>query len=452
MQAGKRLRIEASMHPQQQQQPDPGTPLPPNAAQLTTLAPLGNAAGLHTAAAAAAPQPPAAVAEAPRGPPQPGPSAHSLAASSLAAAAAAAAAALFGGSRGGGGNLCPPPAPAVAGNATAIPPVNVTASPEPSLSHLLTNTTNITPTAFSFRPQPVLPLSFFSGGGSGSGSGGASGGSVGLVTGLPQGPPPGSPKAAVRKSGSGSMPGTPRGASGRGLKPQQQQQQLQQQQQQQKQQQQRAMTPEQKVERILERQGQSFCEELGIPLHEGKLHEGLWQWLCASVLFSARIRSSAALGACKALLAQTLRSPEALRRVGQEDCCALLRDSGYDRYDEKTANFLVEDARLVLAEYQGDLSRLREKAQRDPSQERALLKKFRGIGDGGVDIFFREAQLVWEELFPFADKKALKAARMVGLREHPQTLAELCGRDRQKYVRLIAALVRIEHSKAYTDF
>ena len=29
-------------------------------------------------------------------------------------------------------------------------------------------------------------------------------------------------------------------------------------------------------------------------------------------------------------------------------------------------------------------------------------------------------QLVWEELFPFADKKALKAARMVGLREHPQ--------------------------------
>lgn len=26
-------------------------------------------------------------------------------------------------------------------------------------------------------------------------------------------------------------------------------------------------------------------------------------------------------------------------------------------------------------------------------QERLLLKKFKGIGDGGVDIFFREAQV-----------------------------------------------------------
>lgn len=28
--------------------------------------------------------------------------------------------------------------------------------------------------------------------------------------------------------------------------------------------------------------------------------------------------------------------------------------------------------------------------------------------------------MAWEELFPFADKKSLKAARLVGLREHPQ--------------------------------
>ncbi len=28
--------------------------------------------------------------------------------------------------------------------------------------------------------------------------------------------------------------------------------------------------------------------------------------------------------------------------------------------------------------------------------------------------------MAWEELYPFADKKSLKAARLMGLREHPQ--------------------------------
>lgn len=72
-------------------------------------------------------------------------------------------------------------------------------------------------------------------------------------------------------------------------------------------------------------------------------------------------------------------------------------------------------------------------------------------GDGALDIFFREVQLAWEELYPFADKKALKAARLVGLPGSPQTLAAVCG-DRQRYVRLIAALVRIELSKTHHEY
>lgn len=95
---------------------------------------------------------------------------------------------------------------------------------------------------------------------------------------------------------------------------------------------------------------------------------------------------------------------------------------------------------------------LRDVAAKVPAQERALLKKFRGVGDGGVDIFFREVQLIWDEVYPFADKKALKAARLVGLREHPQALAALCGNERAKYVRLIAALVRIELTKSFKEF
>ena len=98
------------------------------------------------------------------------------------------------------------------------------------------------------------------------------------------------------------------------------------------------------------------------------------------------------------------------------------------------------------------MNRLRETAGRDPANVRAALKRLRGVGDGGVDIFFREAQLAWGELFPFADKKALKAARLLGLTAHPGALAALCGGDRAKFVRLCAALVRVETGKAWGDF
>lgn len=180
--------------------------------------------------------------------------------------------------------------------------------------------------------------------------------------------------------------------------------------------------------------------------------DALWQWFCASVLYSARIKSNAGARACEALFRAGLRSPGSLRGVPHAELRALLHGAGYERYDDKAASFLLDDARMVLSDYGGDLNGLRAAASAAPAQERALLKKFKGIGDGGVDIFFREAQLVWTELFPFADKKALKAARLVGLPAHPTALADLCAHDATRYVRLIAALVRVELAKAYTEF
>lgn len=112
----------------------------------------------------------------------------------------------------------------------------------------------------------------------------------------------------------------------------------------------------------------------------------------------------------------------------------------------------MDDAATIINDYGGKFDKLREVAGNEPGAERALLKKFRGVGDGGVDIFFREVQLVWDEVFPFADKKALKAARLVGLREHPRALAELCGNDKTTYVRLVAGLVRIELAKSFHEF
>jgi hypothetical protein len=160
----------------------------------------------------------------------------------------------------------------------------------------------------------------------------------------------------------------------------------------------------------------------------------------------------AGLSASKEMFAAGATSPRNCCNFNLEDCQRLLRKSGFTRGEDKVALAMQENAGRVMKDFNGDLSRLREVAGRDMEQERSMLKKYRGVGDGGVDIFFREVQLIWDEVYPFADKKALKAARLVGLNEHPHTLASLCSNDRGKYVRLTAALVRIEVAKTFADF
>lgn len=75
----------------------------------------------------------------------------------------------------------------------------------------------------------------------------------------------------------------------------------------------------------------------------------------------------------------------------------------------------IHSLKDLLEDYKGDLRNLREEAGRDPKRERTLLKRLKGIGDVGVDIFFREVQAAWDELVPFADKRVMKAARQLGL-------------------------------------
>jgi hypothetical protein len=60
-----------------------------------------------------------------------------------------------------------------------------------------------------------------------------------------------------------------------------------------------------------------------------------------------------------------------------------------------------------------------------------------------VNIFFREAQLAWPELFPFADGKTLEGAKRLGLPADVSKLASLA-RTRQNFVRLVSALVRVQ--------
>lgn len=202
-----------------------------------------------------------------------------------------------------------------------------------------------------------------------------------------------------------------------------------------------ARTRSDTIEQLLEEHGTTFCEELGIRIENGT-PSALFRWLTACILFSAPIGHEQAVKAAKALSSAGWRTAQKMADATWEERVKVLNAHGYARYDERTSRMLQDAADLVLAEYGGDLRRLREAANRDPAEERKRLKAVKGIGDVGADIFFREVQGVWDELYPFADRIALKAAARHGLGEDAESLARAVRRE--DFPRLVTALVRDE--------
>ena len=198
-------------------------------------------------------------------------------------------------------------------------------------------------------------------------------------------------------------------------------------------------SPDRIVAALLERHGRTYAEELGIRLERGT-PSVLFRWLCAATLLSARISAEAAMQATRALAQQGWRTAEKMAAASWEERTRTLNQAGYARYDESTSRMLGDTAEMLLEKYRGDLRQLRATAERDPRRERALLKECKGIGDVGADIFCREAQVVWDELFPFADRRALQAAARLGLDDDAGRLAKRV--SRKDYPRLLAALVR----------
>jgi hypothetical protein len=197
---------------------------------------------------------------------------------------------------------------------------------------------------------------------------------------------------------------------------------------------------------LLDRHGQTYAAELGIDLGRGT-PSPLFRWLCASILLSARIGAKNAMAATKALAKQGWTTADKMAAASWEQRTRTLNRSGYARYDESTSRMLGDTAGMLVEKYRGDLRRLRAAAERTPERERALLKECKGIGEVGADIFCREAQIVWDELYPFADRRALEAARRLGLEDEPGKLAKRV--SRKDFPRLVAALVRTGLAKDF---
>jgi hypothetical protein len=202
------------------------------------------------------------------------------------------------------------------------------------------------------------------------------------------------------------------------------------------------------VDVLMNRYGRSYCDELGIDI-ERNTPSVLFRWLCATILFSIRISASLAIRGAKALTEQGWTTPQKMLATTWEERTRVLNQSGYARYDESTSTKLAAASELVINEYSGDLRQLRERAQRIPGEEHKLIQSFKGIGPVGADIFCREVQAAWVELYPFVDQLALACAKRLGIGSTAHELSKLI--DQKRFPRLVAALVRVHLADAYSE-
>lgn len=195
------------------------------------------------------------------------------------------------------------------------------------------------------------------------------------------------------------------------------------------------------LRRLLERHGTLFSQEIGLDLQRNT-PSVLFRWLCTVLLMSARISHDKAISAAKALNDAGWTTAEHMAGSKWEDRVRVLNRAGYARFDESTARMLGDTAALLQDEFGGDLRKLRAAVDEDPDQERKQLKRFKGIGDVGADIFFRELQTIWPEHYPLLDKKSRAGAKRMGLPETTEGLAELVSRE--DFPHLVTALTRAD--------
>jgi len=191
------------------------------------------------------------------------------------------------------------------------------------------------------------------------------------------------------------------------------------------------------VRKLLRRAGKTYAQEAGIRLRNQPMP--LFQLLVLCMLASKPIDAGIAAQAARELFKAGLRTPHKVLDADRRSMIEAFGRAHYRRYDESSADRLIEIAEVVQQEYRGDLRLLAERSERHVEMATKLLKDFKGIGDTGAEIFLREVQDVWPWARPTFDDRAVDAARDLGL---PDDATELGALSLGRNAELAAALVR----------
>lgn len=193
-----------------------------------------------------------------------------------------------------------------------------------------------------------------------------------------------------------------------------------------------------------------FAEQYGFRVLNNPSH--LFQVLYLSVLLARRGDFRRAVDTALALREHGWDSAARMARSLHEDRVRVLREAGQRGDVNALADVLGDLARAIVERYRGDLRRLRTAAHQDPGRERQLLTDLPGVDDQVVELFLREVQAVWREVAPVADRRALVAARRLGLGRSADDLAGLAGSgESERLAWLVGALARVDLEKRYAE-
>ena len=191
------------------------------------------------------------------------------------------------------------------------------------------------------------------------------------------------------------------------------------------------------VRRLLKIAGTTYAAEADVRIADKPMP--LFQLLVLCMLASKPIDATIAMAAGHQLFSDGLKTPKAVLNADRRTMIDAFGRAHYVRYDESSATRLTEMAQRVVDEYSGDLREIPSRSSEDVDASKRMLKKFKGIGDTGADIFMREVQDVWTWVRPYFDKRAARTAKALGLPADPEKLGALAPRAN---ARLAAALVR----------
>jgi hypothetical protein len=203
------------------------------------------------------------------------------------------------------------------------------------------------------------------------------------------------------------------------------------------------------VRRLLGRVGRGYAEAYGFSVTSNPA--SLFRLLLLSILTAGRRDYRTAIAMAQALVAPGWDSAGRMAASGYDERVAALRAAGGGRSAARLASTLGDLAAVVLDRYHGDLRRLRGDARRDSAVERRLLTQLPGVTDAAVDLFLRDAQVIWPEAGPFFDRRSLRAAARLGLGGTVDELAALSGAGSERLAWLAGALARVDLDDRYHE-
>lgn len=135
------------------------------------------------------------------------------------------------------------------------------------------------------------------------------------------------------------------------------------------------------------------ASELGITLKPDD-ESSLFKWFIASFLMGKRIQAPIAAQAYRVIVEEQGRdTPRKLQHCTSRELVSMLGRAHYVRYDESTAQRLLDLSAKLNAEYAGKITRMRD-ASEDRQAFEKRLGEFEGVGPKTIEIFMRDAAQV----------------------------------------------------------